>query len=125
MKTYIEREVIDFLAEKVNMRKKFLNYVQDPRNPILERLDLWESYASDILPLGNWVSDCPEWLRDYQDRNRHEIIYFTDLSECIQGADETQITFDAEGNITWLSDEAIVCIEDIFNTSLCGTYMDW
>lgn len=126
MKNYIKEEVIEFLAEKQSVRERFLRYVQDSSHPILERLDVWESYADDVLPVGDWLSQAPTWLRSANaDLTRGSKLSFIDLVDSIDSEDDTQIGFDPEGNITWLSDEAIEALEDVFNTGLCGTHVDW
>lgn len=126
MKNYIKEEVIEFLAEKESVRERFLRYTQDSNQPILERLSVWEDYATDILPFGDWVSKIPPWLREENsDLPRGARVWFIDLASSIHGADDTQISLDEEGNITWLSDEAIESLEEVFNTGLCGTHVDW
>lgn len=126
MKNYIKEEVIEFLAEKESVRERFLRYVQDSNQPILERLSVWEDHATDILPFGDWFSETPPWLREENlDLPRGARVWFIDLVDSIHGADDTQISLDEEGNITWLSDEAIESLEEVFNTGLCGTHVDW
>lgn len=126
MKNYIKEEVIEFLAEKESIREKFLRYVQDSNQPILERLSVWEDHATDILPLGNWLSQTPIWLRSEAEHlDRYTTHWFIDLAEAIQSKDDTQISFYDSGRVAWLSDEAIESLEEVFNIGLCGTHVDW
>lgn len=126
MKNYIKEEVIEFLAEKESVRERFLRYTQDSNQPILERLSVWEDYATDILPLGTWLSETPAWLREENlDLPRGARVWFIDLANSIHEADDTQISFYDSGRVAWLSDEAIESLEEVFNTGLCGTHVDW
>lgn len=126
MKNYIKEEVIEFLAEKESVRERFLRYVQDSNQPILERLSVWEDHATDILLVGDWLSQTPIWLRSEAEHlERHATHWFIDLADSIYSADDTQISLDEEENITWLSNEAIESLEEVFSTGLCGTHVDW
>lgn len=104
------------------LAQQFLVAVRDQNTDISDRLTLWENYAKDLLPVGSWASEAPEWIIENNDYHRNALIQFSDL---IEQLDDDELEFDTNGKLIGLTNEAVEKIEEVFATGLSGTEYDW
>lgn len=117
----------EFALLKENLTSDFLRYIKDRKIPIIERLDMYEKYAEDLLPVGSWRSDVPKWIfTDLFDlTERYQIVTFYDIVENLYNEERKDMLFDEDGKLTFVSDEMTNKLNKLLDTGLSGTHNDW
>lgn len=127
----IQTEIDKFTKHRTEVAEMFKEFVTDSEIPLAERLLVWEANAEDVLPIGDWISCCPDEVReDLEPHDRNSVVYFQDLIEHL--ADYS--TFKAYWNkpngelcavIEKDHPELMAKLEAVFNSGYCGLKWDW
>lgn len=135
---FLREDLSNLKAAKETIKKEFLLYVNDQCIPLALRLKMWEENSASILPVGQWLSSCPEMLRDiFTTEYRGKTIMFQDLIENIipsleEGEEVPQELWDFGG-----SDSKLMLIietkypkvrayfEAVFASAVAGFENDW
>lgn len=128
----LENKIRKLQSDKLEVQNKFKEYVTDKTIALSERVHFWESYATQILPIGNWLSSAPTALRkSLERRDRYSLVTFDDLVEDIipesiwEDSPQFETTGQAIDYITDVHPEIRDMFEEVLASNYSGTHIDW
>ena len=126
----------DYLEAKAYAIQEFLEYVQDTRNPITDRLEMWEAHAHILIISDFCVGSTT--LRDafdpYKCASRGDLVLFEDVAEMLAqkpvyaGSEYEDLDNKAFLHKVLVVDEdveAIAVVEEMFACGFYGYRNDW